>query len=696
MIDNMSKNKLNTNQNLVLSLVFIINLLFFLKTKLWLSFCDEADNFVGGWLISEGYILYSDMFSHHMPFTYYYTSLLINLGLNDVSDLRLGMALTIAFFWIIIIIIFKDRIDYKIISAMMLLSGITRPFYVGHMVLADSFFGYSTLIIFLYFFSEPDMNFKIWDKIIISLMIYISIMSTLVSIYPIMLFGAYYIFKKKLIYSIVEYDTKKIISEIKFALLISVPFLFFMIYLLKNNSLHNFYNQAYIFNKLYYSQFTGTLTTLQFIDPMKSYGEHIFYYISNIGWLINENTFVWEPIGHTPLFFEGFLVISNLIALMIFWKTKNLYIAIFYFILLGFLRIRGGCFHGTPYYLLSFFSVSLTLTEIYNYCDYNIRNSCKLKTGIKICFIFIIFYFSLMIVFLGMTSYVYASNYYGIGSSDAYDSPYDIIVQTLTQPDDTIWVAPLTPSLYFSNKRLPASRYTFYLPWNAASDKINEKLIEDLTEKKPLIIIFNRDAAIWGYLVKDYGNVIDEYISNYYYQVEPHHPIYKNVYLINTHKNQLLKTLYDNEIYKPLDSIQLDSSTIVGEIIAGDKVIQTYTPLNRGVNRIDLMLATFARVNHGRLVFHLKSNLTDFDDEYNITENISSIKDNSWYTISFPELNDSLIGKKIYFIIEAPDSKPGDAITIYSSKNDTYKMGDLYINDQLTGKDLTFRTYRNL
>jgi hypothetical protein len=40
---------------------------------------DEGDVLSVGWLISEGYILYKDIFSHHFPLPYYFVAFIIKI-----------------------------------------------------------------------------------------------------------------------------------------------------------------------------------------------------------------------------------------------------------------------------------------------------------------------------------------------------------------------------------------------------------------------------------------------------------------------------------------------------------------------------------------------------------------------------------------------------------------------------------------
>ncbi|VVB88195.1 Uncharacterised protein [uncultured archaeon] len=678
-------------QNLIYLFTILISFILLYQNRFWLRFVDESDNLAVGWLISKGYVLYKDVFSHHMPFPYYYSSFLISLGLKDFVSLRFGMSLTILFFWVLIIVIFKNKINYKILCVLILLSALAHPIFWGQMFLADSFFGYSFLIVFLYFFSNPQLNFNITDEIIIAIMIFISIMSTPVSIYPILLLGIYYILTR-LIQLSADRTNYKISIELKFAIIIFLPFLIVFVLIYFGGYLQQFLKDVYFFNSVYYSQFADGFTGMQLVQPIKDYIGLIFAYITNINWLFGEKSFVWKSWDKIPLFFEGFLVISNLLVSGIFWNKRNRYLAIFYFLILGYLRMRNVWFHAVPYYLLSFFGVSLLITEAYDLLLHRWVNPHNLMTKAKIEIFLIVFYGLLALVFMGVISIAYISNGSGTGEHYVYSSPYNNIIQTLTQPNDTIWVAPLDPMLYFSNNRLPASQYIFYLPWLAASNEINTGLIEDLELKKPPLIIFNRDDDIWGYVLKDYGKTIDEYLHKNYYQVDADNPIYKNVYLITANKNRLLNILIQRDLYQPLDINQQDISSHIGEIISGEQVIQTFTPLKPGTYRMDIMLATFARENHGKVIFHLKQNLTG-DDFYNKTENISMIKNNDWYPLYFPPFDESKIDKRIYLVIEAPESKTGDAITIYSSKDDKYKFGELYINGQPTGKDLTFRTY---
>ncbi len=54
-------------------------------------FNDEADNLVAGRLILQGQQLYTNIFSHHFPFAYYWTAFSILIFGQSISLLRLSI-----------------------------------------------------------------------------------------------------------------------------------------------------------------------------------------------------------------------------------------------------------------------------------------------------------------------------------------------------------------------------------------------------------------------------------------------------------------------------------------------------------------------------------------------------------------------------------------------------------------------------
>jgi len=74
---------------ILLAASFLIGL-----TKVYFGrFVDEAEIITFGWLISRGDVLYRDIFSHHFPFPYYWTAMVVNLFGNSFAAIRISVLL---------------------------------------------------------------------------------------------------------------------------------------------------------------------------------------------------------------------------------------------------------------------------------------------------------------------------------------------------------------------------------------------------------------------------------------------------------------------------------------------------------------------------------------------------------------------------------------------------------------------------
>jgi hypothetical protein len=109
---------------------------------------------------------------------------------------------------------------------------------------------------------------------------------------------------------------------------------------------------------------------------------------------------------------------------------------------------------------------------------------------------------------------------------------------------------------------------------------------------------------------------------------------------------------------------------------------------NSELKNVKLFLAAFARNNNGTLIFELFDN--DDTAIYKSTYKISGISGNSWVHFEIPKVK--LVKNKKYFIrITAPDSKKGNAITWWKSKDNIYDNGDAIIDGTTVNGDFSFR-----
>jgi hypothetical protein len=134
-----------------------------------------------------------------------------------------------------------------------------------------------------------------------------------------------------------------------------------------------------------------------------------------------------------------------------------------------------------------------------------------------------------------------------------------------------------------------------------------------------------------------------------------------------------------------------DATTVVGEIIAGRRIGQTFVTTALGLAGIDLYTATYARPNSGTLVLHVRRSPNLPADLATARLDIAGLPDNDWATFAFPPLA-LPAGTPLYFEMEAPQSALGNAPTVYwyNGPGDPYGSGQAVLDGQPQPGDLAF------
>lgn len=137
----------------------------------------------------------------------------------------------------------------------------------------------------------------------------------------------------------------------------------------------------------------------------------------------------------------------------------------------------------------------------------------------------------------------------------------------------------------------------------------------------------------------------------------------------------------------------------VGEITRRIRIGQTFKADYDNLRAIEVLLASFNRVNEGNFEFRLRPGLKSEDLLYKYLGNMREVQDNTFFRFSIPKRRDSngneilfSKGEEYYFYIHSPRAGPGNAITIWSSSDDLYKDGEKIINGIPSQGDLVFKT----
>ncbi|MCI0340421.1 MAG: YfhO family protein [Planctomycetales bacterium] len=131
-----------------------------------------------------------------------------------------------------------------------------------------------------------------------------------------------------------------------------------------------------------------------------------------------------------------------------------------------------------------------------------------------------------------------------------------------------------------------------------------------------------------------------------------------------------------------------------GELVRGRVLSQTFLCRAAGLDRVEVLLATYARRNEGTLRFRLEELDTAGDARPVADEvvDLAGIADNAWRVFRVPKRRDSA-GRRFRFLLDSPDGVPGNAVTVWRSVRDVYAGGEACDGDAPLGADIGFRAW---
>jgi len=96
------------------------------------------------------------------------------------------------------------------------------------------------------------------------------------------------------------------------------------------------------------------------------------------------------------------------------------------------------------------------------------------------------------------------------------NAAYDEIaaaVRKCTAPEDRVAAFPFYPRFYLDTSRLPATPSVFYLPWQDAWEPQRRATLEALAKNRPKAVLI-QDATVWSAPWKEYGAGVNAWLEN--------------------------------------------------------------------------------------------------------------------------------------------------------------------------------------
>lgn len=237
--------KNNREQLLGYALLFFSFLISLIHYKN-LVFGDEEDNLLMGNLILKGLLPYRDVFSHHFPFAYFWTSLVYLISNDSIALARLSV---IIFQILVFIISMRLSSAYLIFGIVSLIWSILKIYYWGNMLLYHSLAApLSASLFILTYFLLISFYLPCWKHALV-----LAVFSALlILLTPLTIYGVFFVYLFLFI--------KERRLFLKSGLILVVIFCLFFLYLILTRSLNSFINQAILFNVNVYSNITYFIT----------------------------------------------------------------------------------------------------------------------------------------------------------------------------------------------------------------------------------------------------------------------------------------------------------------------------------------------------------------------------------------------------------------------------------------------------
>jgi hypothetical protein len=485
---------------LLLTAAFLIGLL----VLPYGEFGDEADNLVGGELLLHGYSLYTDVFTHHFPFPYYWVAAAVALFGKSIWAVRFSVLIfqTLAF---------GSGMGlsrgYLVGGAAALLWSVLRPLYLGHMVLYTTFASAALAPIFLItlavLLDRIQPNWKHWTALgAFSVAAFWSDPQTAYAVGAALLLLA----------------SKRLAWGIKPGLVFGAVSAAYLGLLLVGGSFDDFWETAVAFNTNVYRHYIST-PVLRLGELMQlavrglDVSNPVWYNFSPLRPITEEYTQPdrWLFTG----FFYRFAVLAGASWLAL---TRRFRPALFlYLFAASALLIHPWGFRSQPFVLVSLLAAAGVLTGEWW--------PAGARPRLRLVYIFLVVSLGLLVLPLSgrmsARTVRYSLHSYGHSAFTAFEveSAY---LQNISCHNPEVRLAhyPAGSYYYWFSGMKPVGKYIYMWPWVAEVGL--QEVIAELDRPQTLAVVVRQEMILWErYDTREYLRELDELLEWKYIELSP-------------------------------------------------------------------------------------------------------------------------------------------------------------------------------
>ena len=474
----------------------------------WGSLTDEADTLVTGSLITQGYVLYRDVFSHHFPFPYYWVALVVSLLGKSILAVRLSL---LVFQVTSFAIAMKFSQYHLVLGLASLLWNLIGYMYLGNLVLYSMFCSAALVVVFSVTLAIVSDNVCVNWKHIVVIGVYatIAMLSDPLSIYAI---GIALFF--------LAVSSGGVKHALCASLVIALALAAYGGYLLLSRTFMDFVDSAILFNAQVYGKYLNT-------NPIRL---RAFLYftlrgldITNPAWWIFDpmrsisryhNYTEFDQWMFTGLLFRLSIIFTSLIFLV---RRKFKPAGFVYFFAVALLLINIWGFRGA-----SFVMVALIATSGIVVNQWRAQQPREAYIKIPLVVLRILVCCLLAWQVFRITTYTIRSRHElsytaNFGFYHTYAQEILGILGTCSPSD--ILLAPYpgdTYAFWFTDMK-PVSRYLFMWPWVAEIGQVD---VINILDEAPSIVIIEK-MKVWNkYNTNVYLHRLHNYLDENYLNIK--------------------------------------------------------------------------------------------------------------------------------------------------------------------------------
>lgn len=537
-------------------LIFCSIFFIFYINSSYVSYPDEFVNIMGGKFILAGKLPYKEFFDHHMPFGWYLASVLLLVSFKSFVLFRFWWAF-FAFFSLLLLAFWirresKDIYPYYI--GFFLLYPMMAVYFWFHLYVADSlailFFSMVFWILLAQTIKKDVENsFKPFSTFVVSsILTFLLVFSSLTFIYLALALYTWQIY-------LVGFKLKRLGM---FALWVSAPYFFYLIYLLATGTLKDFYEYNFIYNVTQYISIPNYVKG-RYFNPLKFAYTLIYNFYSGYTPTLSKikNFNIYLPIDT--------LAVLGSLVILIFLLFRNFAVGMIFFFVLSFSAPRSNLqsineadYQVGLFLMLGVISAFVSLyllnqksdlkkTRAEEYMGRDVKRVAQV-----ILVIFMLFTF----IFLGQNTY----NKFYLRYTQVMPHIYDLshtadFIDRVLDKDDYYWVGPYEPhEIFFVKKARLPGKFIHLLPQFSENEKLKSAFIEQFETHPPKIIIYRQEASIFQTPALQFGAFFIDWMKDKYTAVEniPSVSIKQSpssfnlktdVYIKNTAKAEVLESL---------------------------------------------------------------------------------------------------------------------------------------------------------